>query len=99
MENIIKEKTWNESENFALIQWKQKFKAVDYDYDNAPSQAVCTFEYTGYKKKVKLEWKTNKDKEIRKRGAENVYKNEPAPGRAAKSVKDPSLLFKCFFAD
>ena len=84
--------------------WKQKFKAVDYvlndnDYDNAPSQAVCTFEYTGSKKKVKLEWKTNKDKEIRKRGAENVYKNEPGPRRAAKSVKDPSLLFKCFFAD
>ena len=46
-----------------------------------------------------MEWKTNKDKEIHKRGAENVYKNESGPRRAAKSVKNPSLLFKCFSTD
>ena len=87
-----------------MIQRKQKFKAADYvlndnNYHNAPPQAACSLEYTGSKKKVKLEWKTNKDKEIHKRGAENVYKNESGPRRAPKSVKNPSLLFKCFSTD
>ena len=41
MENIVKEKISNESENYATIQWKQKFKTLDdvlndKYYDNAP---------------------------------------------------------------
>ena len=46
-----------------------------------------------------MEWKTNKEKQIHKRGAENVYKNEPGPRRAAKSVKNPSPSFKLIFMD
>ena len=44
-----------------------------------------------------MEWKTNKDEQINKRGAENVYKNKPDPRRAAKSGKNPSSSFKLFF--
>ena len=101
MENIVKEKTSNESENSATIQWKQKFKTLDdvlndNNYDNAPPQAVGSFEYTDSKKKVKMEWKTNKDKQIHERGAEKVHKNKPGPRRAAKFVKKPSSSFKLF---
>ena len=44
MENIVKAKTSNESENSAAIQWKQKFKTLcdvlnDNNHDNAPPQA------------------------------------------------------------
>ena len=39
------------------------------------------------KKKVKMEWKTNKDKQINKTVTENVYKNTPGTRRTAKSVK------------
>ena len=46
-----------------------------------------------------MEWKTNKDEQIHKRGAENVYKNKPGPRRAAKSVKNPSSSFKLFSTD
>ena len=46
-----------------------------------------------------MEWKTNKDEQINKRGAENVYKNKPDPRRAAKSVKNPSSSFKLFFTN
>ena len=34
----------------------------DNNYDNAPPQAECSFEYTDSKKKVEMDWKTNKDK-------------------------------------
>ena len=44
-----------------------------------------------------MEWKTNKDEQIHKRGAENVYKNKPGPRRTAKFVKNPSSTFKLFF--
>ena len=101
MENIVKEKTSNESENSATIQWKQKFKTLDdvlndNNYDNAPPQVERSFEYADSKKKVKMEWKTNKDEQIHKRGAENMYKNKPGPRCAATSVKNPSLSFKLF---
>ena len=48
MENIVKEKTSNESENSATIQQKQKFKTLqdipnDNNYDNAPPQAERSF--------------------------------------------------------
>ena len=104
MENIVKEKTSNESKNSATIQRKQKVKTLadvpnDNNYDNAPPQDERSFEYTDFKKKVKLEWKTKKDEQIHKRGAENVYKNKPGPRSAAKSVKNPSSLFKLFFMD
>ena len=66
---------------------------------NAPLQAERSFEYTDSKKKVKMEWKTNKDNQMHKRGAENVYKNKPGPRRAAKSVKNSSSSFKLFFMD
>ena len=46
-----------------------------------------------------MEWKTNQEKQIHKRGAENVYKNEPGLRLAAKSVKNPSPSFKLFFVD
>ena len=51
MENIVKEKTSNESENSATIQRKQKFKTLhdflnDNNYGNAPPQAEHSFEYT-----------------------------------------------------
>ena len=46
-----------------------------------------------------MEWKTNKDEQIHKRGAENVYKNKPGPRRAAKSMKNQSSLFKLFFTN
>ena len=46
-----------------------------------------------------MEWKTNKDKQIHKRGFENVYKNKPGPRRAAKSVKSPSASFKLVFTN
>ena len=51
MENIVKEKTSNESKNSATIQWKQNFKTLDdvlndNNYDNAPPQAEHSFEYT-----------------------------------------------------
>ena len=67
MENIVEEKTLNKSENSATIQWKQKFKTFDdflndNNYDNPPPQAERSFEYTDSKKRVKMEWKTNKDK-------------------------------------
>ena len=92
MENIMKERKSNDFEKSATIQWKQRFKFLDdilndNNYDNATPQAERSFEYTGSKKKVKMEWKINKDKKIHKRGAENVYKNKPGPRRAAKSVK------------
>ena len=29
MENLVKEKTLNESENSGTFQWKQKFKTID----------------------------------------------------------------------
>ena len=45
----------------------------DDNYSNAPPQAEHSFEYADSKKKVKMEWKTNKDEQIHKRGAENVY--------------------------
>ena len=69
----------NEFENSATNQQKLKFKTLDgivndNNYDNASPQAEHSFEYTDSKKKVKMEWKTNKDKQIHKRGAENVYK-------------------------
>ena len=67
MKNIVKGKASNESKNSATIQWKQKFKTLgdvlnDNNYDNAPPQAECSFEYTDSKKKVEMDWKTNKDK-------------------------------------
>ena len=104
MENIVKEKTSNESENSATIQRKQKFKNLDdvlndNNHDNALPQAERSFEYTDSKKKVKMEWKTNNDEKIHKRGAENGYKNKPGPQRAAKSVKNPSSSIKLFFTD
>ena len=46
-----------------------------------------------------MEWKTNKDEQIHKIGAENMYKNKSGPRRAAKSVKNPSSSFKLFFTD
>ena len=102
MGNIVKEKSSNESENSAPIQQKQKFKTLDDvlsddNYDNAPSQAEYSFEYTDSKKKVKMEWKRSKDNQIHKRDAENMYKKKPGRRRAAKSVKNTSLLFKRFF--
>ena len=66
---------------------------IDNNYDNAPPQAEPSFEYTDSKKKVKMEWKTNKDEQIHKRGAENFYKNKLGPRRAAKFVKNPSYFF------
>ena len=102
MGNIVKEKSSNESENSAPIQQKQKLKTLDDvlsddNYDNASSQAEHSFEYTDSKKKVKMEWKRSKDNQIHKRDAENVYKKKPGRRRAAKSVKNTSLLFKRFF--
>ena len=104
MENIVKEKTSNESENSATMQQKQKFKTLDCvlndnNRDNAPQQAGRSFEYTDFKKKVKIEWKTNKDEQIHKRAAENVYKNKPGPPRADKSMKNPSSSLKLSFTD
>ena len=63
------------------IQRKQKFKTLDdilsdNNYDNAPPQAERSFKYADSKKKVKVEWKTNKDEQIHKRGAENMYKKK-----------------------
>ena len=103
MGNIVKEKSSNESENSAPIQQKQKFKTLDdvlsdYNYDNAPSQAEHSFEYTDSKKKVKMEWKRSKDNQIHKTDAENVYKKKPGRRRAVKSVKNTSSLFKRFFS-
>ena len=46
-----------------------------------------------------MEWKINKDKQIHKRAAENVYKNKPGPPRADKSVKNPSSSLKLSFTD
>ena len=60
---------------------------LENNYDNTPSQAECSFEYTDSKKKVKMKWKTNKDQQIHKRGADNVYKNKPGPQRAASLFK------------
>ena len=70
LENIVKEKTPNESKNSARIQRKQKFKTLDdilndNNYDNAPPQAENSFKYTDSKKK-KMEWTTNKYKQIHK---------------------------------
>ena len=58
LENIVKEKTPNESKNSATIQWKQKFKTLDdilndNNYDNAPPQAKHSSKYTDSKKKKK----------------------------------------------
>ena len=67
LENIVKEKTPNESKNSARIQRKQKFKTLnDNNYDNAPPQAENSFKYTDSKKKKKMEWTTNKYKQIHK---------------------------------
>ena len=71
LENIVKEKTLNESKNSATIQRKQKFKTLDdilndNNYDNAPPQAEHSFKYTDSMKKKKMEWKTNKYKRIHK---------------------------------
>ena len=101
MEKIVKEKRSNESENSATVQRKQKFKTLDdvlsnNYYDNAPPQADRSFEYTDSKKKVKMEWKTNKDKQIHKRGTRSVYENKPGSQHAAKSVKNPSSSWKLF---
>ena len=86
----MKEKTLNEPETSATIQWKHVLN--DNNYDNAPPQAEPSFEYTDSKKTVKMEWKTNKDKQVHKRGVdENGNKNNP--------VKNPSSLFKLFFTD
>ena len=100
----MKEKTPNESENSSTIQRKQKLKVLDdvlndNNYDNTLLQADRSFEYTDSKKKVKMERKTNKDKETHTRGAKNVYKNNPGPLHVAKSVKNPFSLLKLFFAD
>ena len=104
MENLVKEKTLNESENSATFQWKQKFKTIDdnlndHNCDNAPGKAERSFEYTDSEKKIKIEWKINKEEEIHKRGADKVYKNKPDSQRAAKSVKNPSSSLKLFFMD
>ena len=70
MENIVKKKkTPNESKNSATIKRKQRLKSLDdvlndNDYDNAPPER--SFEYTDSKKKVKMEWKTNKEEQITK---------------------------------
>ena len=60
MENIVKEKTSNESKNSATIQQIQEFNTRDdvlnvNNYDNAPPQAEHSFDYTDSKKKVKME--------------------------------------------
>ena len=104
MENFVKEKTPNESENSSTIQRKEKLKTIDEvpndnSYDNAPLQADRSFEYTDSKKKVKMEQKRDKDKQIHKRGAENKYKNNPGPPHVAKSMKNPFSSLKLFFAD
>ena len=104
MENIMKEKKIKWIQKFCISSTEKRFKTLDdvlnnNNYDNAPLQAERNFEYTLSKKMVKMEWKTNKNKQIHKRGAENVYKNKPGPRRAAKSVKNPSSLFKLFFTD
>lgn len=62
--------------------------------NNAPPQAEWSFEYTDCKKKLKSEWKTNKDEQIHERRAENVYKNKSGPRGAAKSLNSPSSSFK-----
>ena len=67
MKNIVKGKASNESKNSATIQWKQTFKILgdvlnDNNYDNAPPQAEYSFDYTDSKKKIEMDWKTNKDK-------------------------------------
>ena len=54
MENIVKQKASNESENSATIQ--QKLTTLDdvlndNSYDNAPSQGERSFEYTDSKEK------------------------------------------------
>ena len=99
MENVMKEKKIKWIQKFCISSTEKRFKTLDdvlnnNNYDNAPLQAERNFEYTLSKKMVKMEWKTNKNKQIHKRGAENVYKNKPGPRRAAKSVKNPSSLFK-----
>ena len=71
LENIVKEKTPNESKNSVTIQRKQNFKTLDdilndNNYDNAPPQAEHSFKYTDSKKKKKMEWITNKYKQIHK---------------------------------
>ena len=60
MENIVKEKTSNESKNSATIQQIQEFNTREdvlnvNNYDNAPPQAEHSFDYTDSKKKVKME--------------------------------------------
>ena len=77
MENIMKEKPSNESENSATIQRNQKFKTLDdvlnvNNYDNATPQVERSFEYTNSKEKLKMEWKIYKDKQIHNRVAGNV---------------------------
>ena len=105
MENIVKEKKSNESENPATIQRKQKFKTLDYvvnenNYNNAPARAERSFEYTDSKEKV---WKWNgkqiKTKKSIKEQLRIGNRNKPGPRRAAKSVKNPSSTFKDFFTD
>ena len=46
-----------------------------------------------------MEWKTNKEEQTHKRGAENGCKNKSGPRRAPKSVKNPFSSFKLFFTD
>ena len=64
---------YNEAENEADVtkveQEIEQTEEEDVEVENIVK------EYTDSKKKVNMEGKTNKDKQIHKRGAENVYQN------------------------
>ena len=71
MENIGKVKTLKEFEKSATIQRRQKFKMIDdvlndKSHDYTPPQAECSLEYTDSNKKITVEWKTNRHKQIHK---------------------------------
>lgn len=83
---------------------KQRFKNLsevlnENNYVDVPSQPNRTFKYSDAKKTVNMTWKTKKDRNVHKEGAENIYKNKPGPRGAAKSVKTPLASLKLFFTD
>ena len=87
----MKKITSNESENSAIINGNKSSKRLMIKLSVVSN--ILT------PKKADIEWKTNKDEEIHKRGAENVYKSKADPRHTAKSVKKSSSSFKLFFID
>ena len=77
---------------------KEMFKNLDTvlnedNYANLQPQENRKFLYSDAKKTVNITWNTVSDRNVHRRGAENIYKDVPGPRGAAKYAKTPVEAF------